>query len=165
MNNKIILLVTSVVSLVTLSGCSPTLAQPELGEKEQTWKGYIEKSYSNWEVPTMLPPVEEDALKSEEQTNTENITTISPDPLVVNDSNDIVNIPQQQLADISTDEPKVITLVQQQQYYTVKKGDNLSKIARKFYGKANWQKVYNANKDLLKNKNKLKPGMELVIPQ
>ncbi|UDQ98576.1 LysM peptidoglycan-binding domain-containing protein [Lentisphaerota bacterium WC36G] len=169
MNKKIIVLVTSVVSFVTLSGCGPTLAQPELGEKEQSWKGYIEKSYSNWEVPTMLPPVEEDALNSEESTTSvvddSEVVNIAPSPLVVTDMNTTVNPPLQSNTAPVTNEPKVVNLVKQQQYYTVKKGDNLSKIARKFYGKPNWKKIYDANSDILNNKNKLKPGMELVIPQ
>ncbi|MBI5865736.1 MAG: LysM peptidoglycan-binding domain-containing protein [Planctomycetes bacterium] len=51
------------------------------------------------------------------------------------------------------------------QTYTVKSGDNLSKIAKKFYGDANkWNKIYNANKSRISNPNKLKPGTKLIIP-
>ncbi|MGE4286753.1 MAG: LysM peptidoglycan-binding domain-containing protein [Phycisphaerae bacterium] len=52
--------------------------------------------------------------------------------------------------------------------YQVKQGDNLGKIAIKIYGDkdvlANIDKIYNANKDRLKNKNSLKVGQELEIP-
>lgn len=49
--------------------------------------------------------------------------------------------------------------------YIVQPGDNLSAIAHKFYGTANWQKIYNANKSVIGvNPNLIKPGMHLVIP-
>jgi nucleoid-associated protein YgaU len=49
--------------------------------------------------------------------------------------------------------------------YTVVKGDNLSKIAKHFYGKANaWQRIYEANKDTIKDPNLIYPGQVLEIP-
>lgn len=52
--------------------------------------------------------------------------------------------------------------------YQVKSGDSLGKIATKIYGDrnvlANIDKIYNANRDQLKNKNSLKVGQELKIP-
>lgn len=50
--------------------------------------------------------------------------------------------------------------------YTVKSGDNLSKIAKNFYGNANdWDKIYQANKDTLtKGSHLIYPGQELTIP-
>jgi nucleoid-associated protein YgaU len=49
--------------------------------------------------------------------------------------------------------------------YTIQSGDSLSKIAQKFYGNAaDWQKIYNANKDLIKNPDKIFPGQKIVIP-
>jgi nucleoid-associated protein YgaU len=49
--------------------------------------------------------------------------------------------------------------------YTIQSGDSLSKIARKFYGNAgDWQKIYNANKDQIKNPDKIFPGQKIVIP-
>lgn len=44
-------------------------------------------------------------------------------------------------------------------------GDTLSKIAKKYYGKASdYMKIFEANKDKLKDPNKIFPGQELVIP-
>jgi nucleoid-associated protein YgaU len=44
-------------------------------------------------------------------------------------------------------------------------GDTLSKIAKKYYGKANdYMKIFEANKDKLKDPNKIFPGQDLVIP-
>lgn len=49
--------------------------------------------------------------------------------------------------------------------YTVKKGDCLWGIAKKFYGDgARYIKIYNANKDKIKNPNLIYPGQVLVIP-
>lgn len=45
--------------------------------------------------------------------------------------------------------------------YTIQKGDNLSKIARK-YG-TTWQKIYNNNKDVLKSPNKIYIGQQIKI--
>ena len=49
--------------------------------------------------------------------------------------------------------------------YTVVSGDCLWKIAKKFYGNgAQYTKIYNANKDKIKNPNLIYPGQVLVIP-
>lgn len=47
--------------------------------------------------------------------------------------------------------------------YTVKKGDSLSKIAKKYPG-LTWQKIYEANKDQIKDPDLIYPGQDLVIP-
>ncbi len=50
--------------------------------------------------------------------------------------------------------------------YEVVAGDNLSKIAKKFYGDANkYTKIFEANKDQLKDPNLVKVGQKLKIPQ
>ncbi|MFH1441265.1 MAG: OmpA family protein [Candidatus Omnitrophota bacterium] len=49
--------------------------------------------------------------------------------------------------------------------YIVKKGDTLSKIAQKEYGKAyRWKYLYELNKDKIKEPNKLKIGQKIIIP-
>jgi nucleoid-associated protein YgaU len=49
--------------------------------------------------------------------------------------------------------------------YTVAAGDSLSKIAKHFYGDANkYMKIFEANKDQLKNPDLIKPGQTLRIP-
>jgi LysM repeat protein len=51
------------------------------------------------------------------------------------------------------------------QTYTVKPGDSLSKIAQQFYGKASdYNKIFEANRDKLKDPDKIQAGQELVIP-
>ena len=49
--------------------------------------------------------------------------------------------------------------------YTVQKGDTLSKISKQFYGDANkYKKIFDANKDQLKDPDKIQPGQVLRIP-
>ena len=44
-------------------------------------------------------------------------------------------------------------------------GDSLSKIAKREYGNANdWKRIFEANKDILKDPNKIFPGQKLKIP-
>jgi nucleoid-associated protein YgaU len=51
------------------------------------------------------------------------------------------------------------------QYYVVRKGDTLSKIAEEFYGdRMLYPKIFEANTDILKDPNKIKPGQKLRIP-
>jgi len=49
--------------------------------------------------------------------------------------------------------------------YIVQKGDSLSKIAQREMGGAHrWKYLYELNKDKIKNPNKLKAGLKIVIP-
>jgi len=50
--------------------------------------------------------------------------------------------------------------------YTVKAGDTLSKIAKEHLGDANaYMKIFDANKSLLTDPDKIKPGQVLTIPK
>lgn len=49
--------------------------------------------------------------------------------------------------------------------YTVKAGDTLKSIAKKFYGRSSkWEKIYDANNKLIPASKQLQKGMELIIP-
>ena len=50
--------------------------------------------------------------------------------------------------------------------YVVQKGDSLSKIAKKFYGDMkSWNRIYDANRDLIRNPDLIQPGWKLRIPE
>ncbi len=51
-----------------------------------------------------------------------------------------------------------------EQTYTVEKGDNLSKIAKHFYGKQDWKRIFDANRDQLSDPDRIQPGQVLKIP-
>lgn len=51
-------------------------------------------------------------------------------------------------------------------FYTVKSGDTLSKIAKEMYGNANdYMKIFDANKPMLSDPNKIYVGQVLRIPE
>lgn len=52
-----------------------------------------------------------------------------------------------------------------EQQYTVQSGDNLSKIAKNLLGDGNaWKKIFDANRDVLDDPDKIRPGQTLKIP-
>ncbi|MCC8174017.1 MAG: LysM peptidoglycan-binding domain-containing protein [Odoribacter sp.] len=50
-----------------------------------------------------------------------------------------------------------------EEIYEVKSGDNLSKIAKKYPGMT-WQRIFEANKHVLKSPDLIRPGQKLTIP-
>ncbi len=51
-------------------------------------------------------------------------------------------------------------------FYTVKSGDTLGKIAKEFYGNAmKYMVIFEANKPMLKDPNRIYPGQVLRIPE
>ncbi len=64
------------------------------------------------------------------------------------------------------DQLTVVTPEPESKFYTVKSGDNLSKISKEFYGDTNkYNKIFEANRPLLKNANDIFPGQVLRIPE
>jgi nucleoid-associated protein YgaU len=50
--------------------------------------------------------------------------------------------------------------------YVVVKGDSLSKIAQRAYGDGKkWRKIFEANKDIIKDPDLIYPGQSLRIPE
>ena len=61
----------------------------------------------------------------------------------------------------ATPAPKAV----EAKYYTVESGDSLSKIAKEMYGDMNqYNKIFEANRPLLKNADDIFPGQVLRIP-
>jgi len=61
--------------------------------------------------------------------------------------------------------PVIVPPPPEKQFYTVKKGDYLSKISKEVYGNANkYNVIFEANKPMLKDPNLIYPGQVLVIP-
>lgn len=67
--------------------------------------------------------------------------------------------PKDIMADITVEDSTVYA------HHTVKKGESLSKIAKKYYGNAmKYNAIFEANKRILKNPDIIHPGQELIIP-
>ena len=68
-------------------------------------------------------------------------------------------------ADFSDVQSHVSSTADSATNYAVVAGDNLSKIAKHFYGNANeWKRIFDANRDQLNDPDKIKPGQMLKIP-
>jgi hypothetical protein len=83
-----------------------------------------------------------------------------------------ISVSQQQRQPAAQQAPATMTAgasvsgSQNQRRYTVKPGDTLSKISREFYGDANqYTKIFNANRNVLRDPNTIVTGQELVIPE
>ncbi len=76
--------------------------------------------------------------------------------LVIGNTNGIATVDDQMSVDHQEPEAK---------FYTVVKGDTLSKIAKEYYGNANkYPQIFEANKPMLKDANLIYPGQVLRIP-
>ena len=74
----------------------------------------------------------------------------------------IETIPGREFGDGTSSEPAVTS----SDTYIVKKGDCLWNIAKKYYNKgASYTKIFNANRDQIKNPNLIYPGQVLTIPK
>lgn len=75
------------------------------------------------------------------------------------------NMPPAAKADFSDVQSHVSSTVDETSIYEVAAGDNLSKIAKHFYGNANaWKQIFDANRDQLIDPDRIKPGQMLKIP-
>ena len=51
-------------------------------------------------------------------------------------------------------------------FHILRKDETLSSVSQQYYGTPNkWQKILDANKNVIKDPNKLQPGTKLIIPE
>jgi len=75
----------------------------------------------------------------------------------VTDNMTVKPAPAQTAAPVAVAQPK---------YHTVESGDTLSKIAKEVYGDVNaYNRIFEANRPMLSDPDKIYPGQVLVIPQ
>ena len=54
----------------------------------------------------------------------------------------------------------------EKQIHTIREGETLSGISREYYGSENkWKKILAANRNVIRDANKLRPGTKLIIPE
>lgn len=67
--------------------------------------------------------------------------------------------------DLRAPEPKPEEPEEKAEIYEIVSGDTLGGIAKKYYGKASaYMKIFEANKDIISDPNKIYPGQKIRIP-
>lgn len=97
--------------------------------------------------------------------NTKHISQVDDDLQPANDPSDAAgqSRPAQQAGVQSAQNIPVQQV--KSKFYTVESGDTLSKIAKQFYGDANaYNRIFEANKPMLSDPDKIYPGQTLRIP-
>jgi len=86
--------------------------------------------------------------------------------LVIGNSEGIAKVDDQMtLAPIPEEDEEDCEPVRESRFHTVKSGDTLSKIAKEVYGNAmKYPVIFDANKPMLKDPDKIYPGQVLRIP-
>jgi len=56
--------------------------------------------------------------------------------------------------------------IKPQRFHIIQEGETLSEISRKYYDSARkWQKILDANRDVIEDESKIKPGTKIIIPE
>ncbi|HCE42773.1 MAG TPA: hypothetical protein DET40_04435 [Lentisphaeria bacterium] len=146
MKTKLSLLCAAGVLTVIVAGCnSPQLAGTPYSESEQQWAEYISYSYPDWKTPQTVPP----------SSSNEIVAPVEP----------ILQTPVILPSPVIPPTAAALEKKVEAHAYTIEKGDTLSTISKKVYGKASkWPVILEANKDKITDAGKLKVGMTINIP-
>ncbi len=155
MKTRISLLCAAGALMAIVSGCTTTeLSQTPLSPAEAQWAEYIGYSYSEWKPPRTAPP-----------SSTTAEPVVLPDQVIVPVLTPVDPTPAPLPPLPPTPVPVVEKKKVEAQTYTIQKGDTLSTISKKVYGKASkWNVILDANKDKISDAGKLKVGMTINIP-
>jgi nucleoid-associated protein YgaU len=150
MKRALMLIVVVGVAAMLATGCSQ--------KKDETLQP-AEAVKAPATIDTAMPPVEPKMPMAPTPAVTP--TTVTPAKGAAKTTEKAV--PAKSTATKATSTTKVDT--SKKQDYTVKSGDTLSSIAKHFYGdETQWKKIADANKDKVKDKDKIVVGSVLVIP-
>ena len=155
-----------------LSGCTPELDQTGLSPEEQMWAESFRENYGAWKQPESVP---RSVRRNDLPTNDFAVAAGEPAAAPAVDAAAVENTPVAPVeevvppAAVAVETPVEVVAPPQAEAaeeYVVVKGDTLSHIALKFYGRASaWKKIVDANADVLKGKTVIRPGMKLMIPR
>lgn len=153
MKTRISLLCAAGALMTIVSGCTtPELSQTPYSPAESQWAEYIGSSYSEWKPPRTAPPS----------------SSGTAEPVVLTDQLVVPVLTPVEQAPIPLPPAPVQTVEKKKveaQTYTIQKGDTLSTISKKVYGKSSkWNVILDANKDKISDAGKLKVGMKINIP-
>jgi NitT/TauT family transport system substrate-binding protein len=136
--------------------------------KELDSSGFIDRLYKSTAVAKTTPRVESAsasnpaAAKEKTPTVETKVRPAGTDEKVKPVAKQVPATPDKQP---SAQAPAAKTAAPATQQYVVKSGDTLSKLAERFYNAVSkWEKIYEANRDTLKNPNYIFIGQKLIIP-
>ena len=157
MNRRIFVAGTASLLSFVLCSCGifesgSDVPPPPQGEE---WSAKIKSSYPDWQPPREMPAGSAEyraALKNEQE-----LKALEAKEAEVKTEKSVC--PDDAAQKEVKAEPEIPTS------YIVRKNDNLWNIAKAIYGKGEkWTVIFEANKEKIKDPNKLKPGLELLIP-
>lgn len=157
MNRRIFVAGTASLLSFVLCSCGifesgSDVPPPPQGEE---WSAKIKSSYPDWQPPREMPEGSAEyraALKNEQE-----LKALEAKEAEVKTEKSVC--PDDAAQKEVKAEPEIPTS------YIVRKNDNLWNIAKAVYGKGEkWNVIFEANKEKIKDPNKLKPGLELLIP-
>ena len=128
--------------------------------KELDTSGFIDKVYKTGAVAKVAPKTEPVAAPAPAKMQ---VAEVKAKPAVAEEKAKPAAKPVSGAAEkTQASAPKPASAVQA---YTVKSGDTLARLSEQFYNSPNkWEKIYEANRDVLKNPNYIYVGMKLMIP-
>jgi len=155
--------VAAALSLTALCACSSTeddKAPAKDSSVEDQWKYHVKKDYPQWQ-----PPAEPQAQPAAQASQTAAPAVAAP----VVDNGGFAEPPgfvvKDNVGTYVSSKPEPVQQGDGYSHYVVKRGDSLWTISKMIYHKADkWQKIYDVNKDVVKDPSKLKPGTDLKIP-
>jgi LysM repeat protein len=153
--------------LLIASSCTTTpLAQRPMTEQEQLWAEQMRRWHPGWKPPFRSPsrPVAAGAATTTFRqpaqrqipapTIPASLTLAGTETAEPAFDNEIIIVPYDSNGTVDS-----------RQFYEVRKGDTLSRIARDFYGDPNaWRQIWDANRETLESPDNLLPGKQLIIP-
>ena len=175
--------------LLLLTGCDPELAQIPAGSQEELWYRHLKDSYFSFAPPQTPAPAAYNrqaapapAARNAEKPadDPENAVDRAADGENAAAQNASRESGKEQAeaksaeaksadgksADGKSAEAAPAADAPAGKPYIVKSGDTLGGIAKQFYGKSSLDDViFRANTKVIKDRNKLVPGMRLVIPE
>lgn len=179
--------------LALLTGCDPELAQIPAGSQEELWYRQLKDNYSSFTPPqTPAPaaynrqaaPAPAPAAKAQEKPADDPESAVdraASGEKVEQQAAPKEDAPAAQNAEKAADGKSAGAGKEKTadgekaaggeeapagKPYIVVSGDTLGGIAKKFYGKSSLDDViFRANTKVIKDRNKLSPGMRLVIPE
>ncbi|MBU8902809.1 MAG: LysM peptidoglycan-binding domain-containing protein [Victivallales bacterium] len=156
---------TALALLIAAAGCAPRLAETPLGTEEKRWEAYIKKSYPAWKRPQTVPPANTKGKIESPATEfipaeLDALPTIDKEAVIVEDL-----VVEDKKGKILSETVTTVDVNEKFKAYVVQKNDTLWSISKKLYQDGRkWGKIKAANTDILKDSNRVLPGMTLRIP-